>query len=281
MKNSSLRYAWFLVYFLKTPKVFFLFLMKLECNWGIKNLRSGKIISKIEDRILFNIVFFRWFSIQLYFSSIKRYFTLNELLYAHIISSFKTLEIFLLVDMRTKLERGSTKATLVKDTMRNYKFFSILSVQYFMPWYKTKTKIETQPIRMIKNGSPIVRIKRNEIKSQCSISMHLLTSPFVHMWTLLIFYVRVGRPIYLFIDHALFSLFFFQLRVIFLSSFIAMLRVMEVSPPAWRRGEKSFVLAYQKAEKNTLRWFVKPYNFTEICHGAWKEKIWSGMLSMN
>lgn len=148
MKNSSLRYAWFPVYFLKTPKVFFLFLMKLECNWGIKNLRSGKIISKIEDRILFNIVFFRWFSIQLYFSSIKRYFTLNELLYAHIISSFKTLEIFLLVDMRTKLERGSTKATLVKDTMN--KFFSILSVQYFMPWYKTKQKSKHNQFEWLK-----------------------------------------------------------------------------------------------------------------------------------
>lgn len=61
-----------------------------------------------------------------------------------------------------------------------------------------------------------------------------------------------GRATYLFVHRSLsLSLFFFQLRVIFLSSFIAMLRVMEVSPPAWRRGEKSFVLAYQKAEKKT------------------------------
>lgn len=149
-----------------------------------------------------------------------------------------------------------------------------------MPWYKTKTKIETQPIRMIKNRSPFVRIRRNEIKSQCSISMHLLTSPFVHTWTLLIFYVRVGRPIYLFIDHALFSLFFSTSSHLSLFLHCDATRNGSITA-SMTQGWKVLCSSVSESRKNALRWFVKPYNFTEICHGAWKEKIWSGMLSLN
>lgn len=41
---------------------------------------------------------------------------------------------------------------------------------------------------------------------------------------------------------------------------------------------KGLCSGVSESRKNALGWFVKTYNFTEICHGAWKEKIWSGML---